>query len=198
MRRYLLSLIVFALCILIRVPARTQGLHLGIKAGSNMSELTGKTFSDGLKGNFMAGAFAQINFTPTWGIQPEILFGQTTSQTSSNFSDYYEVGIDNHEVKLSYMSIPVLITYKLPIPILSLQLGPEFGTLLNNNTSITSSGEKAFKSGNFSMDIGAQINLLMFTGGVRYSYGFSNINNLTVGDTWKTRTVQLYLGFRLF
>src|SRR5450432_2512186 len=175
-----------------------QGLPIGIKTGTNNRLLTGNSFSDGFNWSFMAGAFAEINFTSSWGIQPEVLFSQVTSQTASNFSDAYEEGINSHDVKLQYLNIPILLTYKLPIPILSLQLGPQFGTLLNNNSSITTNGKNAFKSGDFSMVAGAQINLLMFKGGIRYVYGFTNINNITDADTWKTRTIQLYVGIRIF
>jgi hypothetical protein len=177
---------------------QAQGLHLGIKAGSNISELTGNSFNGGFNWNFMAGAFAEVNFTSKWGIQPELLFSQTTTQTASNFSDAYAEGINNQNIKLQYLSIPVLLSYKLPIPILSVQLGPQFGTLLNNNDKITTNGQNAFKSGDFSMVVGAQVNLLMFKGGIRYVYGFTNVNNLTDADTWKTRTIQLYVGIRIF
>ena len=178
--------------------SNAQGFHLGIKGGTNNSLLTGNSFSDGFNWSFMAGAFAEINFTSKWGIQPEVLFSQVTSQTASNFSDAYQEGINSKDIKLQYLNIPILLTYKLPIPILSLQLGPQFGTLLNNNSSITTNGANAFKSGDFSMVVGAQVNLLMFKGGVRYVYGFTNINNITDADTWKTRTIQLYVGLRIF
>ena len=175
-----------------------QGLHLGIKAGTNNSLLTGNSFNDGFNWGFMAGAFAEVNFTSRWGIQPEVLFSQITSQTASNFNDAYSEGINSKDIKLQYLNIPILLTYKLPLPILSLQLGPQFGTLLNNNSSITTNGMNAFKSGDFSMIVGAQVNLLMFKGGIRYVYGFTNINNINDADTWKTRTIQLYVGLRIF
>ena len=196
MKKIILPLLMILLIPLTGIQA--QGLHLGIKAGTNYSQLTGDAFNGTFQWNFMAGAFAEINFTGTWGIQPEVLFSQTTSQTASNFSDAYEEGINSHDVKLQYLNIPILLTYKLPIPILSLQLGPQFGTLLNNNYSITRNGTNAFKSGDFSMVVGAQVNLLMFKGGVRYVYGFTNINDITNADSWKTRTVQLYVGLRIF
>ncbi len=177
---------------------KAQGLHLGIKAGTNNSLLTGNSFNDGFNWSFMAGAFAEVNFTSRWGIQPEVLFSQTTSQTASNFNDAYSEGINSKDIKLQYLNIPILLTYTLPLPILSLQLGPQFGTLLNNNSSITTSGINAFKSGDFSMVVGAQVNLLMFKGGIRYVYGFTNINNISDADTWKTRTIQLYVGMRIF
>jgi Outer membrane protein beta-barrel domain len=188
-------IIIFSLT---RTASYAQGFHLGIKAGTNNTLLTGNSFNGGFNWNFMAGAFAEINFTSKWGIEPELLFSQVSSQTASNFSEEYQEGINSKDIKLQYMNIPILLTYKLPLPILSLQLGPQFGTLLNNNSSITSNGEKAFKSGDFSMIVGAQVNLLMFKGGIRYVYGFTNINNITDADAWKTRTFQIYVGFKIF
>ena len=188
-------IIIFSLT---RSASYAQGFHLGIKAGTNNSMLTGNSFSGGFNWSFMAGAFAEINFTSKWGIEPEVLFSQVTSQPASNFSEAYQEGINSKDVKLQYLNIPILLTYKLPLPILSLQLGPQFGTLLNNNSSITTNGANAFKSGDFSMVVGAQVNLLMLKGGIRYVYGFTNINNIADADTWKTRTIQLYVGFRIF
>jgi Outer membrane protein beta-barrel domain len=194
MKKVFVLLLVMFFC----THIHAQGLHLGIKAGTNNSLLTGNSFNDGFNWSFMAGAFAEVNFTSRWSIQPEVLFSQITSQTASNFNDAYSEGINSKEIKLQYLNIPILLTYKLPLPILSLQLGPQFGTLLNNNSSITTSGINAFKSGDFSMVAGAQVNLLMFKGGIRYVYGFTNINNINDADTWKTRTIQLYVGIRIF
>jgi hypothetical protein len=175
-----------------------QGLHLGIKAGSNNSMLTGNAFNNSFNWSFMAGAFAEVNFTSKWGIQPELLFSQVSSQTASNINDEFSQIVNSKDVNLQYLNIPILLTYKLPLPILSLQLGPQFGTLLNNNSSITTNGKNAFKSGDFSMVVGAQVNLMMFKGGIRYVYGFTNINDVTSADAWKTRTIQLYVGIRIF
>ena len=178
-----------------------QGLHLGIKAGTNISQLTGRSFDDGFQWNFMAGAFAEINFTSKWGIQPELLFSQTSTQTASDFTAVYEEGLNERNVKLNYLSIPILLTYKLPLPIISLQAGPQFGILMNTSQNITGNGVNAFKNGDFSMVIGAQVNLGPFKGGARYVYGFTNvadISSIKSVDSWKTRTMQLYVGLRIF
>jgi hypothetical protein len=177
---------------------QAQGFHLGIKAGTNISQLTGRSFDEGFQWNFMAGAFAELNITDNWGIDPELLFSQTTTQTASNFDDVYEQGINSRGVKLNYLSIPVLVTYKLPLPILSLQLGPQFGILMNTSENITTNGTNAFKSGDFSMVVGAQVNLGAFKAGARYVYGFTNLDAVTNVDEWKNRTVQLYVGLRIF
>jgi len=180
---------------------QAQGFHLGIKGGTNISQMTGRSFDEGFQWNFMAGAFAELNFTSHWGIQPELLFSQTTTQTASNFDDVYEEGINSRNVKLNYLSIPILLTYKLPLPILSLQAGPQFGILLNTSENITTNAGSAFKTGDFSMVIGAQVNLGGFKGGARYIYGFTNVANISSiqsVDSWKTRTIQLYVGLRIF
>ena len=190
---FLLATIVFS-----TFRSQAQGFHLGIKAGTNITELTGRSFDEGFQWNFMAGAFAELDFTSHWGIQPEVLFSQTTTQTASDFNDVYEEGINSRGVKLNYLNIPILLTYKLPLPILSLQLGPQFGILMNSSENITTNGTNAFKSGDFSMVVGAQVNLGPFKGGARYVYGFTNIDDVTNVDSWKSRTIQLYVGLRIF
>ena len=180
---------------------QAQGFHLGIKAGTNITQMTGRSFDEGFQWNFMAGAFAELNVSSHWGIHPELLFSQTITQTASNFDDVYEEGINSRNVKLNYLSIPILLTYKLPLPILSLQAGPQFGILLNSSENITTNSANAFKSGDFSMVIGAEINLGGFKGGARYVYGFTNvadISSIKSVDSWKTRTIQLYVGLRIF
>ncbi len=196
MKKFCLLLLVVLGFTVSRIHA--QGFHLGIKAGTNISELTGRSFDQGFQWNFMAGAFAELDFTSKWGIQPEVLFSQTTTQTASNFDEVYEQGINSQNVKLNYLSIPILLTYKLPLPIISLQLGPQFGILMNTSENITANGTNAFKSGDFSMVVGAQVNLGPFKGGARYVYGFTNIDDVTNVDAWKSRTIQLYVGLRIF
>jgi Outer membrane protein beta-barrel domain len=196
-----LSFLTIAVFIISVSSIRAQGFHLGIKAGTNISQLTGRSFDEGFQWNFMAGAYAELNFSSHWGIQPELLFSQTSTQTASNFNDVYEQGINSRNVKLNYLSIPILLTYKLPLPILSLQAGPQFGILLNTSDNITTNAGNAFKSGNFSMVVGAEVNLGSFKGGARYVYGFTNvadISSIESVDSWKTRTVQLYVGLRIF
>jgi Outer membrane protein beta-barrel domain len=166
--------------------AGAQGLHLGIKAGTDLSEVTGYSIQSGLKGGFMAGAFAEVNLI-ILGIQPEVLYSQINTQ-----------GADNQSIKLQYLNIPILLTIKLPIPIISLLVGPQFSTLLNKNDNLATNGKNAFTSGDFSMVAGAQLNLLKFKGGIRYVYGFSDINNTSSSESWKTRTVQIYIGLRIF
>lgn len=179
-------LLLFVLGLMNCFSGNAQGLHFGIKGGTDLSEVTGYSIQNGLKGGFMAGAFAEVNLI-LLGVQPEVLYSQINTQ-----------GADKRNIKLQYLNIPILLTIKLPIPILSLQLGPQFSTLLNKNDNLATNGKNAFTSRDFSMVAGAQLNLLKFKGGVRYVYGFSDINNTSGSESWETRTVQIYIGLRIF
>jgi len=192
-----LSLLIIAVFLFTVTRTQAQGFHLGIKAGTNITQLTGRSFDEGFQWNFMAGAFAELDVSSKWGVQPEVLFSQTSTQTASDFNDIYEEGINSRNVKLNYLNIPILLSFK-PIPLLSLQAGPQFGILMNTSDNITTNGANAFKSGDFSMVLGAQLNLGPFKGGARYVYGFTNIDDVTNVDSWKNRTIQLYVGLRIF
>jgi hypothetical protein len=193
------SFLVMSILTISCAQIKAQGFHLGLKAGTNISQITGRSFDQGFQWGFCAGAFAELNFTSKWGIQPELLFSQTKTQTASNFNDIYVEGINSQSVSLNYLTIPILLSYKI-IPLLSLQLGPQFGILMNTSENITTNSINALKSGAVSMVGGAQLNVGGFKFGARYIYGFSNLNNLPPPgnvDTWKNQNFQLYIGFRL-
>jgi Outer membrane protein beta-barrel domain len=196
------SFLIFAVIVFSASRTNGQGFHLGIKAGTNLSQINGRSFDQGFKWAFTAGGFAELNFTKSWGIQPEVLFSQTKTQTASGIEniDLPSIGngIANRSVTLNYLSIPILLTYRLPIPILSLQLGPQFGILMNTSQNILANGQNAFKSGDFSMVGGAQVNLGGFKAGARYAVGLTDMNNVSNSDKWKNQTIQLYVGLRIF
>lgn len=191
------QLFLIAFFILSVSAIQAQGIHLGVKAGTNISQITGRSFDQGFQWGFSAGAFVELNVSNKWGIQPELLFNQTQTQTASNFDDIYTEGINSRSVSLNYLSIPILLSWR-PIPLLSLQLGPQFGILMNTSQNITTNGVNAFKSGDFSMVGGAQVNLGGFKAGARYIYGITNLDNVTEVDTWKNQNFQLYIGLRIF
>jgi hypothetical protein len=79
-------------------------------------------------------------------------------------------------------------------------VGPQFGILMNTSQNIVANGEKAFKSGDFSMVGGAQVNLGAIKLGARYIYGLTNmaeIKDINNVDTWKNQNFQLYFGLRI-
>ncbi|GGA87059.1 porin family protein [Puia dinghuensis] len=176
---------------------QAQGIHLGIKAGANLFKVDGQSMSSEFKFGYSVGAFAELNVTPNWGIQPELLFNQTNYRTGTQFSSIYPNGVNSVEGKLNYLSIPVLLSFR-PIPLLSLQAGPQFGILLNQDESLVSNTKDAFKKGDFAVVAGAQLNLASIKVGARYVIGLSDINDLQNQESWKNQGWQVYAGFRLF
>ena len=186
-----------AALVLAVLHTQAQGIHLGFKAGANLFKVDGQSMSSEYKFGYNVGAFAELNFTPNWGIQPEFLWNQTNYRTGTQFSSIYPSGVNSVEGKLNYLSIPILLSFK-PIPLLSLQAGPQFGILLNQDESLVSNTKDAFKKGDFSLVAGAQLNLASIKVGARYVIGLSDINDLQNQESWKNQGWQLYAGFRIF
>ena len=83
------AFVLFVPLLLLLHQSRAQGFHLGIKAGANLFKVNGESFNQEFQFGYVVGAFSEINFTPNWGIQPEMLFSQTNYRTGTKFSDIY-------------------------------------------------------------------------------------------------------------
>jgi hypothetical protein len=185
-------------CIICTQAAMAQ-FKLGVKAGANITKIEGKSFKDEFKYGYHAGAFLEIGLGDKWGIQPEVLLNQVKARVDSNFKNIYQNAVDFNsykDVKLQYLSIPLILNYKLG-NVLSLQAGPQFGILMNGDKTLLQNGKEAFKSGDFSMLGGAQINIskLRLTG--RYVVGLNNINDISDQNKWNNQGFQLSLGLAL-
>jgi hypothetical protein len=185
------------------IKSQAQGFHLGIKAGANLDKVNGQAFDQGFKFGYNVGAFAELNFTPLWGIQPEVLFNQSNYRTGDHFSDIYPGGVNDVKGKLNYLTIPILLSFR-PIPLLSLQAGPQFGIKLNKDEHLVNNAADAFKSGDFSLVGGAQLNIASLKIGARYIWGLADVNNYSTSNSntttvsWKNESFQVYAGFRIF
>lgn len=173
-----------------------QGFHLGVKGGANIFKVDGKSFKEEFKFGYNLGAFAEINFTDKFGIQPELLWNQTNYRTGNRFNDLYPEGTNDVKGKLNYISIPVLLSYR-PVKLISLQAGPQFGILLNQDKNLFQNGKEAFKKGDFSLLGGVQLNIGSLKVGGRYVVGLTNINDIDNKDKWKNQGFQLYVGTRI-
>jgi hypothetical protein len=190
-----LALMLFAM--VVSTVSFAQGFHVGLKGGVNMYKIDGRSFSEEFKHSYNAGLFSEINFSKKIGIQPEILWNQSQTQTSTRFKDIYDEGVAELKgVTLNYLSIPLLLNIS-PSRFITFQAGPQFGILLNQDQGMLENGKNAFKSGDFSMLGGLQLNLGGFKVGGRYTVGLTNINDIDNRDEWKNQGFQLYAGFRL-
>ena len=172
--------------------------HLGIKAGANITKVDGKSFNEQFEYGYNVGGFAEIKLSDKFSFQPEVLFNQYTSTLDSSYKSIYEnvITSDQTKVKLNYLTIPLLLDYKFLGPI-HLQAGPQFGILMNQDKNFLQNGEAAFKNGDFSMALGAQVKLAQFRFTGRYLIGLSNINDIDNQDKWKNEVIQLSVGIAL-
>ena len=186
-----------ALLLFIGSSAFSQSFSLGIKGGANLGKISGQAFKDKFTLGYHVGAFASVGLGKKFAIQPEVFLNQVNVDTASNFSQVYEGAFKNiNKIQLSYLSIPILINYKLN-RIIMLQAGPQFGILMAQNKDLLEEGRDAFKSGNFSLVGGLQLNLLKFRIYGRFVGGQTNIHNIGDEETWKTKAIQLGVGIAL-
>ncbi|MFM2145496.1 MAG: hypothetical protein RL732_332 [Bacteroidota bacterium] len=191
--------IVLAFLLMAGVSAQVlaQGFHLGFKGGANLLKIDDRAFSDEFTFGYHIGGFAEINFSKKVGIQPEVLWSQNTYKTATDINQVLPGSINDVNVKLNYLQIPLVLTYR-PIKLISFQLGPQFGILMNEQNSFLQNTGNAFKSGDLSMLAGVQLNLLGLRVGGRYAVGLNNIGDVAQQTNWKSQGWQLYAGFKIF
>ena len=187
----------FVVAVLLLAQASFAQFSIGVKGGVNLTKIDGKSFRDEFKTGYHLGGFANIPIGGGLGIQPEVLFNQYKTRTADNLSGAVQPALDgNTDIKLNYLTIPVLLTYRLAGP-LTLQAGPQFGVLLDQSKNLVQNGQDAFKKGDFSMLGGVQLNLLKLKLTGRYFVGLNNINDLTNQEKWNNQGWQLSVGLGL-
>jgi hypothetical protein len=172
--------------------------HLGIKAGANITKVDGKSFKDEFRYGYHMGGFAEIRLGNKLVLQPEVLFNQYATRLDSNYKNVYEDIFDgNSNIKLNYLSIPVLLNYKLVGNFISLQAGPQFGILIDQNKTLLQNGGNAFKSGDLSMLAGVLVRLGPIRVNGRYAIGLNDISDIPDDNKWKSQGFQVSVGLAL-
>ncbi len=193
------SRILLALGLLFFSSAAMAQFNIGVKGGVNISKVDDKAFRDEFTYGYHLGGFAEIGLGKRLKIQPEVLWNQINTRADTSFRNIYDNALDFNnykDVKLNYLSIPVLLSYKLG-NVLSLQAGPQFGILLNQDKTLLENGKEAFSSGDFSMLGGVQLNISKLRLSGRYFIGLNNISEIDDEAKWKNQGFQISAGFAL-
>jgi hypothetical protein len=194
MKKAFLAMMAF---IFIAITSQAQGVKLGAKLGANLNKVTGKSFNEEFDLSYHVGGFLEIDISKKFGIQPEVYFNQATATRTSGFNTLYTANPNaNTDIKLNYLSIPILLRYNVG-KIVTLQAGPQFSILMNNDNTLLQNGQEAFKGGDFAMAGGVTLNLKMLRVYGRYNIGLSNINDIDDRDEWKSQQLQLGIGLKL-
>ena len=177
----------------VSIAANAQ-FHLGLKAGTNVTKVDGKSFKNEFSYGYQLGAFAEVKLSKQLTLQPEVLINQYKTALDSLLGNALR-GLAS--VKMEYLSIPVLLNYKLGGGFVSLQAGPQFGILFDRSNSFGQNAQNAFKQGDFSMLGGIQLKAGIFRINGRYFIGLTDINDLTNDSRWKNQGFQLSVGMAL-
>jgi hypothetical protein len=193
MRKIILSLFLITG---LSVAASAQYFHIGAKAGANLGKIDGESFKSGYNLGYLAGAYVELGISKTIAIQPELLFTQTNTKIDSGFQFYKPGAIIGSKANLNYLNVPILLNIK-PSKLITLQVGPQFGLLLNKDETLVTNTGNAIKNGDFSMLAGAQVNLGIINIYGRYAIGLYELNDLGNEQKWKSQAIQLGLGIRI-
>ena len=177
-------------------PSTSKGSKagFGIKAGLNYNNIEGLDYSEGYQPGYHFGCFFEFGTKKLIGFQPELLFSQAGTKISDDPGSDFETG---KRIKLSYFQIPLLVRVNVA-KMLTLHVGPQFGFLLNKSNNELENGTNAFKSNDFAMCLGAQVNVGNLRIYGRYNIGLSDINDLDNQEEWKNQVLQLGLGMKIF
>lgn len=174
-----------------------QRFNIGGKAGANLTKITGKAFKEEYNLGYHLGLFAEVDLNKKWGIQPEVIWNQVNTHRASGTDSVLNNWQNNTgSIQLKYLTIPILLRYNVG-SLITLHLGPQFGIVTNKNNTLWKNGKEAFKSGDFSMVGGLQVNLKMLRVYGRYNIGLSNISDAPNQDKWKSQQLQLGVGVAL-
>jgi hypothetical protein len=174
----------------------SQGFQFGIKAGTDLNNITGESFSKKFTFGYHAGAFTQVSLSPTLSLQAELYYSEVNHDTATGFSTLLNLKPVS-QIKLGYINVPLLLNIK-PSKSLALQAGAQYGIVTQNNATVLANAKDAVKNGDFSALAGVQLYVANFRIYARYQVGLTNINDIGNLDNWKNQTVHVGVGLRLF
>ncbi|TWV99181.1 porin family protein [Chitinophaga pinensis] len=187
------------LAVITGTAATAQRVNYGLKATLMFSNVKGEGINPNYKPGFQGGAFFEFDLSKDkkWGIQPELLFTQTSAKKGNDFAQKY-VTYHNTEgrdkIKISAASIPLLVRYS-PIQALTFNLGAQYTYMYFIDENLLKANRDAFKKSDIGAVAGAQVNVgnVRFIG--RYVLGLTNINNVPAPQyDWKTHQITLGIG----
>lgn len=182
-------LIVAVILLFIGTTAFSQELDLGIKGGANFSNIRNlKELNLEARTSFHAGVFVSLKFSGKLGLQADILYSEQGAKfrTVGNFD-------------LNYVNIPVVLKYYLVDGQgFNVQVGPQFGILVNDNISAVVSGVERNVKAN-ELDISGVIGFgYDFPYGIRadgrYHLGFTDVADYPQARA-KHKYISVALGY---
>lgn len=192
--------------------ANAQSIKFGLKAGLNVSSLSGTSAAMSSAYGVHAGGLVEFKILDKFAIQPEVLF--STQGAKSEETTNFGTGIENQtsNIHLAYINIPLMAKYFV-VQGLFVELGPQCSFLIdakNKKETITTIGtsvatiseteniKKTLKDFDISANVGVGYDILnKVIVQARYSIGLSNINDTySANSNIKNGVLQVSVGYK--
>jgi opacity protein-like surface antigen len=118
-------IVIVALLFLGFAKSNAQDIIFGAKIGANFSNLNGNEIKGDNLTSFHVGAIVEVNVLGKFSLQSELIYSSQGTE------------IENGDLKLDYVSVPVLAKFYLITDKLSIEAGPQFSFLLNDDVPET-------------------------------------------------------------
>jgi opacity protein-like surface antigen len=163
---------------------------LGLKGGINLASWSnnGSSVNYQNRVGFNAGLFANINVSPNFAVQPEVVYSSQGTK--------YNTGNEEHNLQMNYINIPVMLQAKVGGGLYA-QAGPQVGILMDVKDKVDDIetgffSKEDFKSTDISLGFGVGYSGVSPIGfDARYNLGLTNINE---GGSNKIKNNVLQLG----
>jgi hypothetical protein len=206
------KVIIITIAFFISVSASPQ-LKYGIKAGVNVSQLSGIDMGDGggqaggsgLAYGLNTGIFANYSFSHLFGFQPEVLFSMQGGAQPKSYS------LNGGTDRFYYINVPLLLEIKPFKSRLSFLTGPQLSFCVSRSfvgNGIYFSNNDYYKDFDFAIPVGMKyaltkqlsLELRYYIGLIRslnsdYSFNYGNVpmNGKAIGE--RNRVLQLSVGW---
>ena len=201
----------FALCfsLLLFTITSTAQIYGGLRVGLNISDVVVNDPVDNspnfdTKLGFVGGAYFNYQFHNLFAVQPEVYYTIKGAKLKDDYNDL--------TLKLSYVEIPVLLQFIIPLKDLPVKpivfAGPSVGINLTskaeyNDIGQTNDNKDKTKSTEISLVLGGGVSLPIgkneIGADVRYILGLTNIDKTNSTSTIKNNIINfnLFYGFSL-
>lgn len=187
--------VLFFSALVLGFSTQSQNFQIGLKAGANISNFSGKNFQD-VKSNatvgFHAGALINLRFGSIFSIQPEILVSSQGAKL--------ETATQEENFKATYATLPIMVKLQSPGGGLYVEAGPQFGLKVSEKISGVDTDVKNLDA---ALAAGIGYHSKMGLGiGVRYIAGLSKVGDIDFGGgvnpDYKHSTIQISLFYTFF
>jgi Outer membrane protein beta-barrel domain len=195
-----LLLVMAAIFIVAVSNAQLPGISFGPKIGVNLDQVTTNlsTINDKMKTGYDLGVFLRLGGKCYF--QPELLY----STSGVNFSNI-PIGSPS-KIDLKSINVPLMFGARLiNLKVVNVRIlgGPIASFLVNKqvdyNGVASSTKTVSFNNAKWGAQVGAGVDVLMFTLDVRYKIDFNrNVTQQANDFSWDKQAVNVTLGWKLF